>query len=301
MLKWWAVALRRASRGPDPGCQSTSGISAASGARHGWCGSSAGGAAQTPTATRGPGTEHSDHVDAQAVLTRRAGAEACRQVGQEARPVSRAAAELGVCWWTVTNAEIEHGTPTAEPSSSTRSKIAEAELRSPRAKLAAAELERRATRALPRLHRRGLQMVLRLLAYNAELWLSEHLDAYLADPNEFRAIARHLLRQPGTLAYSASGVAIAIDRPDRPRVAQTAQLLTDELNATPARIPGDTRPITYRSARETVTRNRATPGGLRLARVVGAGMKRPGCRARPRRHPLLCHGSDFSRRWAPFR
>jgi transposase len=56
-------------------------------------------------------TEHSDHVDAQAVLTRRAGAEACRQVGAEARPVSRVAAELGVCWWTVMNAVIEHGTP----------------------------------------------------------------------------------------------------------------------------------------------------------------------------------------------
>ncbi len=56
-------------------------------------------------------TEHSDHVDPQAVLTRRAGAEACRQVGEEARPVSRVAAELGVCWWTVMNAVIEHGTP----------------------------------------------------------------------------------------------------------------------------------------------------------------------------------------------
>ena len=56
-------------------------------------------------------TERSDHVDAQAVLTRRAGAEACRQVGQEARAVSRVAAELGVCWWTVMNAVIEHGTP----------------------------------------------------------------------------------------------------------------------------------------------------------------------------------------------
>jgi transposase len=56
-------------------------------------------------------TEHSDHVDAQAVLTRRAGAEACRQVGEEARPVSRVAAELGVCWWTVMNAVTEHGTP----------------------------------------------------------------------------------------------------------------------------------------------------------------------------------------------
>ena len=43
-------------------------------------------------------TELSPHVDAQAVLTRRAGAEACRQVGEEARPVSRVARELGVCW-----------------------------------------------------------------------------------------------------------------------------------------------------------------------------------------------------------
>jgi len=56
-------------------------------------------------------TEASEHLDAQVVLTRRAGAEACRQVGELARPVSRVAEELGVCWWTVMNAVIEHGTP----------------------------------------------------------------------------------------------------------------------------------------------------------------------------------------------
>jgi transposase len=56
-------------------------------------------------------TERSDHVDAQVVLTRRAGVEACRQVGENARPVSGLADELGVCWWTVMNAVIEHGTP----------------------------------------------------------------------------------------------------------------------------------------------------------------------------------------------
>ena len=56
-------------------------------------------------------TEHSAHVDAQVVLTRRAGAEACRQVGEEARAVSVVAAELGVCWWTVMNAVVEHGSP----------------------------------------------------------------------------------------------------------------------------------------------------------------------------------------------
>ena len=56
-------------------------------------------------------TETSPAVDRQAVITRRAGAEACRQVGELARPVSKVAAELGVCWWTVMNAVIEHGTP----------------------------------------------------------------------------------------------------------------------------------------------------------------------------------------------
>ena len=46
-------------------------------------------------------TERSDHVDSQAVLTRRAGVEACRQVGENARPVAGVAREFGVCWWTV--------------------------------------------------------------------------------------------------------------------------------------------------------------------------------------------------------
>jgi hypothetical protein len=56
-------------------------------------------------------TEHSDHIDAQAVLTRRAGVEACPQVGAHARPVAQVAREFAVCWWTVMNAVIEHDTP----------------------------------------------------------------------------------------------------------------------------------------------------------------------------------------------
>ncbi len=56
-------------------------------------------------------TELTEHVDTQAVITRRAGVEACRQVGQLARPVSRVAQEFGVCWSTVMNAVIEHTAP----------------------------------------------------------------------------------------------------------------------------------------------------------------------------------------------
>jgi transposase len=46
-------------------------------------------------------TETSLHISARVLLTRRAGAETCRQVGENARPVAELADELGVCWWTV--------------------------------------------------------------------------------------------------------------------------------------------------------------------------------------------------------
>jgi transposase len=61
-------------------------------------------------------TETSDHVSTRAVLTHRAGMEACRQVGQNARPVSQLADELGVCWWTIMTAVDEHGRPLIDDS-----------------------------------------------------------------------------------------------------------------------------------------------------------------------------------------
>jgi transposase len=55
-------------------------------------------------------TEPLEFLDAQVVLTRRTGAEACRRVGELARAVSQVADEFGVCWETVMNAVVEHGT-----------------------------------------------------------------------------------------------------------------------------------------------------------------------------------------------
>jgi transposase len=59
-------------------------------------------------------TETSSVMSARALLTDRAAVEVCRQVGENARPVSQLARELGVCWWTVMSAVIEHGTPLVE-------------------------------------------------------------------------------------------------------------------------------------------------------------------------------------------
>ena len=58
------------------------------------------------------------------------------------------------------------------------------------AKLPANVIDPDAEVALLRAGRRGLQMVLRLLAHNAEHWLSNHLNAYLRDDDEYRAITR---------------------------------------------------------------------------------------------------------------
>ena len=56
-------------------------------------------------------TESSPAFSARGLLTDRAGAECCRQVGRNARPVSQMAHELGVCWGTVMDAVREHGEP----------------------------------------------------------------------------------------------------------------------------------------------------------------------------------------------
>jgi len=116
------------------------------------------------------------------------------------------------------------------------------------ARVAATDLDPDAQLARPHLARRGLQMVLRLLAFNAEAWLAEHFNVYLGDPDEYRAILRNLLHLGGHVRYAATAITITLDRPDSPRVARALQLLTEELNATPAVMPTDPRPLTYHLA-----------------------------------------------------
>ncbi len=113
------------------------------------------------------------------------------------------------------------------------------------AKMPRNELNPSAMRAIPKLHRRALQMVCRLLAYNAELDLARSLNAYLEDDDEYRAITRNLLHQPGTIAYGSTAITVTLRPPDAPRVARALSLLCDQLNADRPRMRGDRRPITY--------------------------------------------------------
>ena len=115
------------------------------------------------------------------------------------------------------------------------------------AKLPASDINPDAKTALLRAGRRGLQMVLRLLAHNAEHWLSGHLNAYLRDDDEYRAITRQTIIRglAGTITYAPAAVTVTLEQPASRRVARALELLLDEINADPPAIPGDTRPINY--------------------------------------------------------
>ena len=114
------------------------------------------------------------------------------------------------------------------------------------AKIPANQHDPNAKRAILHTQRRSLQMVLRLLAFNAEQWLASRLNAYLADDDEYRATLRHLLHLSGQITYTTKTITVALDTPTTPKITRALRLLLDELNTTPPRIPGDHRPITYK-------------------------------------------------------
>ena len=118
------------------------------------------------------------------------------------------------------------------------------------AKLPANQIDPHAQVALLRAGRRGLQMVLRLLAHNAEHWLASHLNAYQRDDDEYRAITRETLIRglAGVITYTRTQITVELETPTAARVARALALLIDEINATPPVLPGDTRPITYQLA-----------------------------------------------------
>jgi len=115
-------------------------------------------------------------------------------------------------------------------------------------KLRADQIDPDAQVAVLRAGRRGLQMVLRLLAHNAEHWLATHLGAYLRDDDEYRAVTRQTIIRglAGTITYTPAAITVTLQPPGDPRVARALALLTGEINTQPPSIPGDTRSITYR-------------------------------------------------------
>jgi transposase len=66
-------------------------------------------------------TERSELVEPSGLLTVRAGAEVCRQVGEDATPVARAAARFGIGWWAAMARVRAYGTPLVDDPARTAS------------------------------------------------------------------------------------------------------------------------------------------------------------------------------------
>ena len=71
-------------------------------------------------------------------------------------------------------------------------------------------------------------------AHNAEHWLANHLNAYLHDDDEYRAITRQTIIRglAGTITYTPDRITVELQRPGAPRVARALALLIDEINHT---------------------------------------------------------------------
>src|SRR5258706_1455304 len=101
--------------------------------------------------------------------------------------------------------------------------------------------------ALLRAGRRGLQMVLRLLAHNAEHWLASHLNAYLRHDDEYRAITPQAIIRglAGTITYPATPITVTLHQPPARAGPRALRLLPHQINHKPPPIPREPRPITH--------------------------------------------------------
>ena len=119
-----------------------------------------------------------------------------------------------------------------------------------RSKIPRNQLRPGAQKALLRPGRRLLQLVLRLLAANAEQHLADHLNVYLHDDDEYRAITRETILRGlgGTITYTAAAITVTLDQPSQPKIARALACLLAEINTRPPVFPGDLRPITYQLA-----------------------------------------------------
>ena len=175
-------------------------------------------------------------------------------VREAEKALAGAERELAGCWRTRRSPPPPRTSIPALQRKITRARQAAAAATTARkdipAKLPASDIDPDAKVALLRAGRRGLQMVLRLLAHNAEHWLSTHLNAYLRDDDEYRAITRQTIIRglAGTITFTPAAITVHLEQPGAPRIARALALLIHEINATPPAMPGDHRPITCQLA-----------------------------------------------------
>ena len=124
-----------------------------------------------------------------------------------------------------TVAEINAAIPAAQTAIDTAEAAltnAKSQLKTIPAKIPANQHNPQAQRPILRTQRRSLQMVLRLLAFDAEQWLADRLNTYLADNDEYRTTLRHLLHLGGHITYTPKSITVVLDPPPTPKITTSA-------------------------------------------------------------------------------
>ena len=83
---------------------------------------------------------------------------------------------------------------------------------------------------------------------------ARHLNAYLDDDDEYRAITRETIIRGlgGTITYSPKNITVTLDQPGQPRVARALALLLAEINTSPPTpCPATAKPSTTYALRQS--------------------------------------------------
>ena len=146
------------------------------------------------------------------------------------------------------------------------------------AKLPADQIDPDARTAVLRTGRRGLQMVLRLLAHNAEHWLATHLNAYLRDDDEYRATTRATIIRglAGTITFTPAAITVTLRPPPNP--ASRGPSPCSPTRSTPSHRPS---PATAGQSPTASIRNRGfntqacCPSGVSMKRPAPVAARKP--------------------------
>lgn len=114
----------------------------------------------------------------------------------------------------------------------TREEQLEAEIARLPARIRRCDLDGSAQRVVLRTERRNMVNALKLAVHNAERWLARKFQAHFDDLDEYRAVLRNLLRQPGELRYDerTRTVEVRLRPPDSPKVCHALERLLSDLN-----------------------------------------------------------------------
>jgi hypothetical protein len=91
--------------------------------------------------------------------------------------------------------------------------------------------------------------VVKVAAYNAQVWLADRLAQHYTNPYDRHDLLRSFAQLSGTITCQADGMLrIRLDPPDIPRCAVALQGLCETLNQLGPRFPGTTIPVFYEVA-----------------------------------------------------